>query len=422
MALGIRGLSNSTSTLNKSTIEFLRSLGYYSQSHKSQYKGGTTVTDSLLGLKYIISNHDYSNIYGEPVLTGQDFADYLGITLDELRETTYNNDSYEEYSAADFNVYYNKYVLSLAFASGDGVLDINMKDHNSYVKETEEKYNPEGYLNPFDRVNALLSEILGETVEVFKPAVQNGEPSVSGATATVSSKHNKYVGEKGKITYSYTVPEGVSLYLFFPAYYNRQIIVKSGTMDIFEASNKEVSKGITLAKCNDRIVDLGCSTGTEYSLTVTIDNSNNQFYTKIDTEYVYYIDQAVLEDVFSRIQATQMVLDDKYSEDDIRGTITTVKDDQLILTTIPYDEGWQVYVDGKKVEVVEAADALIAFNIENAGEHNIRFVYRSNAFVYGLIITCIGIAAFACIIIFEDKLKKIKVVNVIFKVEEGTDK
>ena len=76
----------------------------------------------------------------------------------------------------------------------------------------------------------------------------------------------------------------------------------------------------------------------------------------------------------------------------------------------------------KKVEAVEAAEALIAFNIENAGEHNIRFVYRSNAFVYGLIITCVGIAAFACIIIFEDKLKKIKVVNVIFKVEEGIDK
>ena len=70
-------------------------------------------------------------------------------------------------------------------------------------------------------------------------------------------------------------------------------------------------------------------------------------------------------------------------------------------------------------EVVEAAEALIAFNIDNAGEHNIRFVYRSNAFVYGLIISCIGIAAFVCIIIFEDKLKKAKVINVIFNVEEG---
>ncbi len=420
MALGIRGLSNSTSTLNKSTIEFLRSLGYYSQSHKSQYKGGTPVTDSLLGLKYIISEHDYSDIYGEPVLSGEDYAAYLGISLEELTETTYQNDSYENYTAADFNVYENKNALSLAFAAGSGVIGINMKDHNSYVKPEEEKYNPDGYMNPFDRVNALLSAILEEDVEVFKPAEQQGNPKVKDTTQTISSQHYKYSGKGGKVTYTYTVPEGVDLYLFLPAYYNRSIKLKGDTMDIFEASNKEIKNGISLNYCNDRIVELGRSSDTEYSFTVTMEK--DLYYTKVGTEYIYYIDTEVMNDVFKRIQATQMTLDEDYSEDDIRGTITTTKENQLIMTTIPYDEGWQVYVDGEKVNIVEAADALIAFHVEDAGEHSIRFVYRSNAFVYGLILTCVGIASFVCILIFEDKLKKLPLVKVLFTVEDGKSK
>ena len=92
------------------------------------------------------------------------------------------------------------------------------------------------------------------------------------------------------------------------------------------------------------------------------------------------------------------------------------------MTTIPYDEGWKVYVDGKKVDIYEAAEALVSFRIEDAGEHNIRFVYRSNAYVGGLIITCVGIAAFVCIIIFEDKLKKLKLIRIFFSVESPEEK
>lgn len=424
LALGIRGLSNSTSTLNKDTIEFLRSLGYYSQSHKSQYKGGTTVTDSLLGIKYIISNNDYSDIYGAPVLSAKDYAEYTGIPLEELKEISYQNDTYEDYTIEDFNVYLNKYALSLAFPAGDGVLDINMRDHNSYVKEDHEKYNPEGYLNPFDRVNALITAILGEneTVEIFKAADQDGNPVVTNATSTVSSQHHKYVGKNGEVTYTYNVPEGVRLYAFFPAYYNRSINLTSDTMDIFEASKKEVSKGIALSKCNDRIVELGVSEDTQYSMTVGITGSNDQYYVKINTSLIYYLDTELLEEVFTTLQSRQLVLDEKYKEDDIRGTMKTEKNDQLVMTTIPYDEGWQVYVDGKKVEICEAAEALVAFRIEDAGEHDVRFVYRSTAFVGGLSISVIGIAAFACIIIFEDKLKKIKLIRILFNVEAPVEK
>jgi uncharacterized membrane protein YfhO len=193
-------------------------------------------------------------------------------------------------------------------------------------------------------------------------------------------------------------------------------------MDIFEASKKEVSEGIALSKCNDRIVELGVSEDTQYSMTVGITGSNDQYYVKINTSLIYYLDTELLEEVFTTLQSRQLVLDEKYKEDDIRGTMKTEKNDQLVMTTIPYDEGWQVYVDGKKVEICEAAEALVAFRIEDAGEHDVRFVYRSTAFVGGLAISVIGIAAFACIIIFEDKLKKIKLIRIFFNVEAPVEK
>ena len=111
------------------------------------------------------------------------------------------------------------------------------------------------------------------------------------------------------------------------------------------------------------------------------------------------------------------MINDKYTEDKLTGTIKTEKDDQLILTTIPYDKGWKVYVDGEQVEIFDASNALVAFRIDKTGEHDLKIVYRSTPFVAGLAITLIGIAAFICIVIFEDKLKKIKLFRWIFCVE-----
>ena len=423
MGFSIRGLSNSTSTLNKDTVNFLRMMGYYSQSHKSQYKGGNPVGDSLLGLKYIISEQDLSAIYGEPVLTGEDYAKYMNMTLDELKEATFA-DNYKDLSAADINVYLNPWALSLAFAAEDDIYDVNFKDHNTWISESsedyEEKFNPDGYYNPFDRMNALVTAILGEdeTVELFKPATQNGEPTLSeGTVFKESSNHYRYTGkdQKGTVTYSYTVPEGQFIYLFFPAYYNREIKISSPTMSIWDGTSK-------LDKCNDKIVNLGLTKSTEYQLKVTITNSRNEFYTKMQDSFIYYVDYEVMDQVFDRIQANQMVISDNYKEDDIPGTITTSKDDQTVMTSIPYDRGWRVYVDGKQVETTEALGALVSFKIDDAGTHDIRFLYRSDAIIIGSTVSIVSISVFLLIMVFERWLKKLGIVRCFFVVKgEETD-
>ena len=82
MALGMYGLSGSTSTLNASTIKFLNRMGYASKSHWSKYLGGNPVSDSLLGIKYIIAEH------GDNVYEADELFDY---TEDDRNLISYSN-------------------------------------------------------------------------------------------------------------------------------------------------------------------------------------------------------------------------------------------------------------------------------------------------------------------------------------------
>ncbi len=416
-ALGLKGITSTTSTLNSDTISFIHGLGYFGSSHRTRYEGGSIVNDSLIGLKYIISARDYSDIYGAPVLSLEDYAKYASMSTDKfLKETS--SEEYKHISADKLNIYQNPYALSLAFASGNGIYSINFKDHNTWVEKDDKRYNKGGYLSPFDRINALYTAILGEeeTVEIFKPATQEGSPLLSaGVTAAESSGHYRYSGSKGStITYTYTVPEGVEIFAYFPAFYSRAIKLSSPTLQIFDGTT-------SLSNCNDRIVHLGYTKGKSYRLTVTIDNtvSGGQFYTAVKDSYIYYVDMELFEEVIERIKREELVIDEEYKDDDISGTITTLTDNRTILTTIPYDEGWKVYVDGKEVDTKAAVgSALLSFEIDEAGKHDIRFLYRPAVATVGIIITGSAIVIFALLVVFESKIKGLWIMQRVFFVEE----
>ncbi len=404
MAMDIRGLTGSTSTLNAETIAFLKKMGYNSASHKSRYVMGQIVGDSLLGLKYIISEKDLSSLYGEPVLTGQDYANHLEITLDELKEQTYAEEYWKK-SSDDINVYYNPYALSLAFAV-DGFDALDAADDKN------------AYRTPFDFMNAVITELLGEdeTVEIFKQATSAGAPAMDGAEfEKVYQGNNKYIGKGGKITYTYTVPEGSMLYAFFPTDLSRNIKISSPTMKIFDGQS-------TLKTSNASFILLGSAEKSEYKLTVEINNDSatsgqklkGQFYVKDQESLVYYLDMAVMEEAFSRLKENQLIIDDEYTEDRITGTMTTDKNGQTVLTSIAYDEGWQVFVDGERVEITKAAQALISFDIADAGEHTVEFRYRPACFTLGIAVSIVFTLIFIFIMIFESKLRRIKVIDKLF--------
>lgn len=91
----------------------------------------------------------------------------------------------------------------------------------------------------------------------------------------------------------------------------------------------------------------------------------------------------------------------KIDGNNISGKINNDKNGILQLS-IPYSEGWKVFVDGKEQELLNVNTAFIGVELD-AGEHNVEFKYTTPGLNLGIIISIIGFALFIGIIIYERK-------------------
>jgi uncharacterized membrane protein YfhO len=361
-------------------------MGYASRSHWSRYLGGTPVNDSLLGIKYLITNEDERDYYGEPLFTKDDYG--------------YDEDFSPN---GNYDVYYNEYALSFAYGVDDNWLT----------------FDYESYDTPYERLNAMITVMLGEeeTVEVFKAAVQNGEPEVKNVKVNTADGHNSYkVDDKsGEATllYHYTVPENTELYFFYPTRYLREVSLKTKDKENGTFSGSEKFGGSD----TNRIVSLGeFKTGTMY-LQVTIDNSSNNLYVLPKDSYVYYIDMEVFKDAMERLGKTQYVIDSSSTDSHLTGTVTTTVEKQLMFTSIPYDAGWNVFVDGKKVDIYEANNSLLSFYVEGTGEHSVEMKYMPTTIALGITVSITCLIIFIVLLLIYPFVKKIPYLRKLVMIE-----
>lgn len=82
---------------------------------------------------------------------------------------------------------------------------------------------------------------------------------------------------------------------------------------------------------------------------------------------------------------------------DVKGKITLHKR-KLLCLSIPYEDGWQVYVDGKETTLLKVNDMYMGV-VLNKGTHQIRLVYHTPGLKAGLIISVIAGIGFIILII-----------------------
>lgn len=373
MALNIKGLSNSTSTLNQKAIDLLNYLGFYVDAHWTQYYGSTAVTDSLLGIKYIYS--PIENAYSNETLLQNEFMD-----------------KYFEKVAEDENYYAYKNPYSLGIAYG---VDSSIKE-----LQTDLKYDfksEEGLKNPFEVQNLLLNTLLGNDEENF----------IDFFTSIPLRKSHEIVGNLGTVgggveysatsdsldentfEFKFKVKESGPLYLYLPTGYERSFIVYLNGERYVEVSNYS------------RIVFLGYrEKGEELELGFRLPEDKLYFFK--NTDYLYTLDMDEFEHALENLAQSSLVTNEKSTDDHIYGTLTTLEDNKTIMTTIPYDAGWKVYVDGEQIETYSVyGDSLMAFDIENAGDHEIEFKYMPKIYVLTGIISVCSTAVFIGLIAFE---------------------
>ncbi len=408
MALNIRGLSGSTSTLNKETIRFLNSLGYSSKAHWTKYIGNTPVTDSLLGIKYLISDKDiYANYY----------------------------DVYATDVSQKYTTYLNPYALSLGYGVSDELLKFELgfvQDTEEDDTESTEKKEGEGiknainslkgvinkwmdieesnasvyvddYENPFDRINAILGAMLGEEtpVAVFIPisstitknnvTVQNYAQNETGYKPTSTDAKNP-----GITMTADPLPQAAEIFFYAPTDYPREVNLELSTNGV--KYNKIGTFNGNDTAC---IISLGMQEkDTKLSLKLTL--TGKDYYIKGGADCFWYIDMTVFEDVMARLGQNQFQIED-YTEHSFEGTYTASRANDLVLTTLAYDNGWQVWVDGERVETEKALGALVSFHVggEAGQTHDIRIVYSPRTFTVGLIVSIVAILIFVALIILD---------------------
>lgn len=384
-ALQIKGLSNSTSTLNRDTIDYLANMGYAAKSHWAKYLGGTPVNDSLLGIKYLITTKDMTDYYGNPIFTPADYG--------------YPED-FKPGVDDQYDVYYNPYALSFAYG----------------VSEDWKDFDMEAYQDPFERLNGMITAMLGEeeTVRVFLPATQIGDVKTDnikvGSTVDGEISYKKQnTTSDAYLTYEYEVPANTEMFIYFPTGYPRMLSLSVNGTGNIEFGGSE----------SHRIVSLGESTTEKMVIKAKMhkDNTSNSFYTYPKDSYVYYIDIDAWQDAMTRLGAIQYRIDDDSTDSHLHGTVTTTAANQLMFTSIPYDEGWQVYVDGKKVEIFETGDALMTFYVDDAGEHTVEMKYRPTIVVVGYAISFTCLLIFVLLLIFYSWLKRIPYIRRLVMIE-----
>ena len=75
------------------------------------------------------------------------------------------------------------------------------------------------------------------------------------------------------------------------------------------------------------------------------------------------------------------------------------------MTTIPYDEGFTILLNGESIPYEKTLDSLIYFTIEEAGDYTLEFVYRPKMLVLGATISCASAALFIFLCLFEKKFR-----------------
>lgn len=80
---------------------------------------------------------------------------------------------------------------------------------------------------------------------------------------------------------------------------------------------------------------------------------------------------------------------------------------------IPYDNGWNIYIDGKKVKTEEINNGLLGCNI-TSGKHSVKIIYTPIFFRYGIVISCMSIIICGIYIFIKNrniglKLKVLKI-------------
>ena len=303
--------------------------------------GSTPITCSLLNIKYIIS--------GSAV------------------ESELNSDEFY-----------------LAYQKNDNVLSLGFmvkSDIKNYVFED----------SPFDNQDNLLCAMTGEDIQCFERIGMQMDV-VSGVYA--KNDNATYLlhedGIKGQARFDFEAEnDGRPLYVYFQQ--DRYVDATNGanipsieTNDItLTLENMIVNPELVPA----RIIQIGTDKKNKYKFSIILpENLEADYYNKA---FFCYYDESEFLKAYELLKRNQLKVTE--CKDGYVKGIIEAENDGIMFTSIPYDSGWTIMVDGKKVETVPLLDnAFLGVELEK-GKHDVEMDYEPSGKKEGITISCIAL-------------------------------
>ncbi len=278
------------------------------------------------------------------------------------------------------NVYESKYNLPIAYCVNSKIDDWVTDEGNPFEIQSDFVKLATGYSN------------------VFKPVEYNSTDfdAVSGDDVT---ENGTYWLEKSDSSSNYGT-ETVSLSPTIDG--NLYLCVKSSDLKTITVNSEKVSD-ITQSMEDAYILDLGYHNKGDEVL-VSLDASKMESESTSFDFYCYTADDTVVKNMYNSLTGNSLNVE-SYSDTTIKGTVKA-KENCYLYSSIPYDDGWSVYVDGKKAETFEIGGTLLAIEL-TPGQHKIEYKYFPVGFLYGIIISAVTVFGLCVFYIYNKSSLKL---------------
>jgi len=383
LVLDLKGGSEFTSTFNASTLKFLERLGFDIGGQSALYSASNPITDSLLGIKYIISNDET-----------------------DLKFSEANDNLYHRILAMNgYYVYENPYALPVAYRV-DKNFELALEkmeffDNNQFVSN----YN----MNLLDCMIGKSSNVLTACDYIFnKGNLKNSTIDSEGGRDFRSPDDTKPCS----FYYEVTAKKSGNIYMRLLSPYTTaaKVYLNDSSTPLTSNYFKEKDKSF---------MNLGYFKAGE-KIKVEIEFTWYRLYLWNTEDYFVQIDDNALKDAMDVLKDGGLRINE-HSDTSISGTLYS-NGDGPVFTTIPYDSNWKVYVDGERVETYKMVDTMLGFDVTD-GKHTIELEYVHTPFLIGTIISIIGIDLLIVLWILEKKygFRIIPIKTMAIVIEENGD-
>lgn len=339
MLYGFNGLGYFCSVENEKTRNFLEKYGYASSYHLLYDYGSTPFMQVILAQKY-------------------DIECGFGRGEQSIYRSFKKNDQ----------------CLPLAYMVSEDIRDYR----------TTEK-------SPFAAQNSLATAMCGHECEIFS--------HYSGTCYAESDNVEIYQYGDGTEV-KLTGDEG-SLEFMVPADDNRDVFayMKKREKSLLEITSPYIYSNIDIGGMLKRsrvnmphIIPIMSDEDGMCRLTVRMDKSTSSVF-DYEALYFAYENEYEIEKVYEELSPGAMYVT-SFRDDRIEGKVTVSQDKKLLFTSIPYNEGWTVYVDAERVEPFPVLDDTFLGIMLEEGEHDVLFVYKSKWVTMGIVTGIIGLSIF----------------------------